>query len=234
MHKTDVDTYVKFSSKLKTKPNENNSDKNQKSSKNPSTVNGSQLIRIFIQIKESIMETFRKNNLKYHILGHNGKEYQPQIDAIFVNSNEKPVEEVARAIKEKGYNNLVVYLMSLDIDCCKILFENGFSSPKIIDKYGYTAIHRAVFYSNKEIVNYLLSKKIDINIQTLKAGKLDLTLAHIAVYGFDDRMLNLLIEAGIDLNIKDFNKETPLNLAERMSKDYGMGYIIDILKTSAS
>lgn len=85
----------------------------------------------------------------------------------------------------------------------KILEEN----PSIIhekDELGFTVAHFAAGSDNKELVEFILNKDIDINVK----NKYGSTPLHIAIY---PEIAQMLIDHGANVNEVDNEEETPLH-----------------------
>jgi ankyrin repeat protein len=72
------------------------------------------------------------------------------------------------------------------------------------NKNGKTFLYRAVNEGNIELVNYLLSNDVDININAP---------LHLAIEKGNIEILNLLLSKGADINIQDIKDNTPLHIA---------------------
>lgn len=96
-----------------------------------------------------------------------------------------------------------------DIDGVKKCLERN---PKLINARnadGRTPLHEAALEGQMEIVEFLLSRKAEMNLQD-KKGQTPLHLA--AKEGFM-KVIKLLIDNKAELNIKDDNGKTPLAIA---------------------
>jgi ankyrin repeat protein/acetyl esterase/lipase len=76
------------------------------------------------------------------------------------------------------------------------------------DELGYTPLHRAVHYADKELVELLISNGADVNAKN-KWGR---TPLRWAIYNRDKVMIKLLVSKGADINMKDEDGVTPLHL----------------------
>jgi len=75
--------------------------------------------------------------------------------------------------------------------------------------YSETPLHLAVFYDRKDIVEFLLTNKADVNAKD-DGGRTPLYGA--ALVG-DINIMELLLANGADVNVKDSGGETPLHAA---------------------
>lgn len=86
---------------------------------------------------------------------------------------------------------------------------------------GDTALKRAVYFNNDDVVDYLLS--VGASPNSPNDGKV--TPFHEALYRSSPRIVACLIEHGADVNSRNIDSKTPLELAVY----YGRGDLIDLL-----
>ncbi len=89
-------------------------------------------------------------------------------------------------------------------NCCKTKFY--FNE---IDSKKSTPLHWACFMSAFECINFLLNKKVGINIKDIDGN----TPLHLAVIGGVSKIVRLLLQKGAVTNIKNNKMLTPLQLA---------------------
>jgi len=125
-------------------------------------------------------------------------------------------ETIIQTFKEKDKNILVE----------GILNALGYPPEKYnsLGSSGYSLLHKAVILKDSEFVQFLISKKVDVN---LKCGlKTEATPLHYAVRIESLGMLKTLINNGADVTIEDADKNTPFHIAAK--------YTLHSLKTLLS
>ena len=98
-----------------------------------------------------------------------------------------------------------------DIQKIKNLFRECSLKKEDIYKaneYGYLPIHMT---RSIELISYLISKGVDINVSNIYSGQ---TLLHLAARRGDLKLASFLIQNGADINKKDMKKRTPLKYAK--------------------
>lgn len=93
-----------------------------------------------------------------------------------------------------------------DFDIVKAMIEEN---PEIVnaqDKYGFTALHNAMPEEEFEIIEYLIEKGADVEIQNEDG----VTPLHLAAF---TKTALILLEHGADINQKDNRGNTPLHAA---------------------
>jgi ankyrin repeat protein len=86
-------------------------------------------------------------------------------------------------------------------------------NPNIVNNAGvdgWTLLHHAAAAGQYKIVDFLISKKADINAQTIKGE----TPLHLAVSWGRKKIIKLLIINGADVNVRNKYGNTPLNIAK--------------------
>ena len=94
-----------------------------------------------------------------------------------------------------------------DTEIIKLLVENG-ADVNLNTKFGSPLV-AAADVGSKEITNYFIEKKVDLNSQD-KQGK---TALMRAIYNSHPEVAKLLIDAGADVNIKGDSDWTALMFA---------------------
>ena len=94
-------------------------------------------------------------------------------------------------------------------NCCKTKFH--FNE---IDSRKSTPLHWACFMSAFECINFLLNKKVGINIKDVDGN----TPLHLAVIGGVSKIVRLLLQKGAITNIKNNKRLTPLQLAHEKKR----------------
>jgi ankyrin repeat protein len=77
---------------------------------------------------------------------------------------------------------------------------------------GWTALCLAVVYDHKEVAEFLLANKADVNARNDNTW----TLLQTAAYSGDKEMTELLLAHGADIDARQFDGSTPLGLAAMM------------------
>ncbi len=88
--------------------------------------------------------------------------------------------------------------------------------------YGWTLLHHAAAAGQYEIAKFLISKKADINAQTIKGE----TPLHLAVSWGRKRIIKLLILTGANVNVRNKYGNTPLQIA-RANGDRGSSKLLE-------
>jgi ankyrin repeat protein len=99
-----------------------------------------------------------------------------------------------------------------DIEGVKKCIEKN---PKLLNARnpdGRTALHEAAAEGQAEIVEFLLSKKADMNVKDKKGQ----TALHLAAKDGYIEVISLLIKNKAELNVKDEKGMTPLAIAIKM------------------
>ncbi len=79
------------------------------------------------------------------------------------------------------------------------------------DRYGFTALHTAVHFRQREVVEILLASGADVNDN---GTRYQVTPLHIAAgRGYRD-MVELLLAKGADIHLKNKYGQTPLDVAD--------------------
>jgi len=91
----------------------------------------------------------------------------------------------------------------------KCFVENSNMNPNLRDSKGWTAILRASKANQVEIVQYLASKRADLNTQTMNLN----TPLHKSAKKGHLQIANVLIEAKCEVNLQNKGGATPLMLA---------------------
>ncbi len=74
----------------------------------------------------------------------------------------------------------------------------------------WSDIHFAAFAGNQDIIQYLISHSVDINLQEQDEN---MTPIHIAVKVGNKNIVEALLKKEVNLSIKDRNGNTPLYIA---------------------
>lgn len=112
-------------------------------------------------------------------------------------------------------------------------FINDGGDPHIKDNLGGTPLHNAAICGQNEIVEYLLSIGVHVDI---KGGK-NATALHCTTWNLHESTVKLLLDAGADINARTDEDETAYDIAEEMfSKlrfDLSRGYGAEHLSEEA-
>lgn len=122
----------------------------------------------------------------------------------------------ARVNVENNQGEVALHLVQKDIYIAKILIDAG-EKVDSRTKSGQTALHLAAERNQREMINYLLIRKADINqIDAEKrtalhyAAKANVGKSHLMV-------MKLLLKNGADLNAEDIKNMTPLHILSEES-----------------
>jgi ankyrin repeat protein len=88
----------------------------------------------------------------------------------------------------------------LDIICTKR------NTPEVNPSY----LHLAIYKGHPEIVDYLLSRKVDVNYQ----GNYGVTALHLAAETGDKKIMRALLRHGAIIDANDFENKTPMMIAK--------------------
>jgi ankyrin repeat protein len=117
-------------------------------------------------------------------------------------------------IDNYGRSDLHYAALSCNTELVKILLNCDIYKQSINKKdleYSATALHLAVFYGYKDIVELLLNSKADKNAKDNQGN----TPLHLAVLNGDIPAVTLLLEKKADIEVRDNQGNTPLHLAEQ-------------------
>lgn len=111
-----------------------------------------------------------------------------------------------------------------NLEQVKLLLDSGVE-VNTKDDYGRMPLYIAVMNGHRNIVEFLISKRADVNaatgIQAIPCGEFDLltsnnwTPLHEAASAGQEDMAELLVSEGANVNAKDANGMTPLAVAEK-------------------
>lgn len=91
------------------------------------------------------------------------------------------------------------------------------------DKDGYSAIYWAVFNSNTDVVNKLISKNADVNVR----NNYYWTPLHAAAHNRNTDMMKLLLEHGAELSIRNNRGDTALDIARTYLEKEEMQHLLE-------
>lgn len=112
-----------------------------------------------------------------------------------------------------------------DINTLKELVSKDSSIITSKDKYGFSALHLAATEENTEIINFLVSSGLDINVQNDEG----IAPLHIASY---PEIAELFIQLGANIELEDNNGNTPLLIHSTEAEGYEVMEIL--LKNGAN
>ena len=101
-----------------------------------------------------------------------------------------------------------------DMDLLMLLIENG-ADIFDFDEEGVSILDMAITYDNIEIVNYLISKGVNINHTNRKSGFTSLMAA--ACYGRVE-IVKILLANGVNKDVKDSKGFSAIDFARKMNK----------------
>lgn len=117
-------------------------------------------------------------------------------------------------VNKLGNNALMLSILYRSFDFMKSIY-NKTKNLSIQNKSGESSLHIACKTSQTDIVKFLLSKKIDTNIQEyeMKAA----ALHYVCSIG-NENIVGMLIDNDADVNIQDFDGNTPLHYSVMYDK----------------
>ena len=101
-----------------------------------------------------------------------------------------------------------------DMDLLMLLIENG-ADIFDFDEEGVSILDMAITYDNIEIVNYLISKGVNINHTNRRSGFTSLMAA--ACYGRVE-IVKILLANGVNKDVKDSKGFSAIDFARKMNK----------------
>ena len=104
---------------------------------------------------------------------------------------------------------LITSIYLNDIKNIKEALENGADVYFQDEQSGMSPLHVAILQNNRDIVELLLEKGADVNLQNNSGD----TPLHFAIAGENVELCNLLLNAGADVNLQNENGKTPLHHA---------------------
>jgi ankyrin repeat protein len=109
-----------------------------------------------------------------------------------------------------------------DLAAIKRVIEQGVNINKG-SKYGFTPLHQATTFDNKEVAELLIRKGADINAKTSWGA----TPLHLAAQTGEKAVAEVLIANGADVNARDNDGRTPLHQAVRSTySHYGVAELL--------
>jgi|GEM_PF-1546859 len=118
----------------------------------------------------------------------------------------KLLDKGADASKVKHMALVLAEHTDMPVKLRERLLENR--NLTVVNKYGESAIHSAVEYSNADYITWLVGQGVDINLNTDRGTP----LIHAIHYNRKD-MIKHLIDLGADVNARDEEQQTPLDIA---------------------
>ena len=115
---------------------------------------------------------------------------------------------VSRCVPSSAWSNAVYNGDSGDIK--RIYDEHPRSLNSRINSEGETALHFAVKHNNIDLIEFLLFKNINANIQSIKTGD---TALHLAAERENIFVLTMLIHHGADTRVVNKKGELAMSLA---------------------
>lgn len=109
------------------------------------------------------------------------------------------------------------------VEVMKVLLAHG-ANVRARDFNGFTPLHHAVAWGGKDSVELLLAHGADVNDS--KNGAVETPLHYAVGPGHED-IIALLLDHGADINAKDWNQDTPLHLAAKLSEMMGPSGLSD-------
>ena len=85
----------------------------------------------------------------------------------------------------------------------------------------FTPLHSAAMNGNTQIVEYLISKGANINVQTQPQGYAPI---HSASFAGHLETIKVLVKNGADLSLKNYRDELPIDTAKRQNQVETVGY----------
>uniref|UniRef100_A0A8C5HQA6 Serine/threonine-protein phosphatase 6 regulatory ankyrin repeat subunit C-like n=1 Tax=Gouania willdenowi TaxID=441366 RepID=A0A8C5HQA6_GOUWI len=104
----------------------------------------------------------------------------------------------------------IVFTFQLTYHCLDFLLENG-ANPTLKNSKGYSAVHYAAAYGNKQHLELLL--EISFNCLEEAESNIPVSPLHLAAYYGHGKALLLLCETLVSLDVRDIEGQTALHLA---------------------
>jgi ankyrin repeat protein len=129
------------------------------------------------------------------------------------------------AAQEQSYPPQIVLIAAYKGDVA-LLREILKTNPDkdLRDSRGATALHDAMFQTNMEVVDLLISHGYDVNDVSPVDGN---TPLHNAVWANNTGAVKILLGKGADKNIKNKQGQTPLALARKLGKPQMVNLLFD-------
>ena len=94
-------------------------------------------------------------------------------------------------------------------EIAELLINNGADVERSQGPLKWSPLHFAVWSEHEELVDFLISKKADVNSVDVNGN----AALHYAVFDGSQKIVALLIAKGADVNLKNYNGVTPLHNA---------------------
>ena len=107
--------------------------------------------------------------------------------------------------------------------CFELAHMLSHKKVKAITNNGLTLLHLAAYSGHRDMVNFLISAKCDVNSQLVTG----FTPLHLAAFNGNDAIVKNLIDAGADYNIKTKKGLTPIDIAAEFGYEKVVRTLID-------
>ena len=177
---------------------------------------------IIIGIQNNDLETVKENLAKNPaIINYQlGEEKTNLLEQAIL--YDKP--DIVNLVDKGESTPLIVAILQNNNDSANILIEKG-ANLNMKDIFGRTALHLAAQKKNRYILQKLLEKKTEIDIEPKDSVNVT-PLSYAATFG-DVECVRLLLDSGANINSKDINSWTPLFYAVEYGKMDAAKLLID-------
>ncbi|HJD60445.1 MAG TPA: ankyrin repeat domain-containing protein [Rickettsia endosymbiont of Omalisus fontisbellaquei] len=114
------------------------------------------------------------------------------------------IEQGATINEKDGHGNTALFYASTK-EIAKILLDKGADFNNVTNNCGHTPLHYAAGTGNKELLNFLLEKGMNVNI-TNEHG---LTPLHCAAFSKEFAIIKFLLQSGSEIDLVDSVGATP-------------------------
>lgn len=110
----------------------------------------------------------------------------------------------------------------------KLLIDNNIDIDAQDNEHEVTALHYSAIINNKKIIEYLLNKKAEVNVQDFLGN----TALHYSISEEHNEIFNLLMtdknsKDKINLNIHNYESKLPIHLVLEKNDTYALKYLLE-------